>query len=509
MKAVVIINGILSIISMEANQTTNSTLNLPTLVILIKNICIPFYLLILIFGLFGNGLTVVILQSKRLQQSSTLIYLTVLAIVDIFYLLTGLLFTIINYTFLFPSDIRHYSLISCILTPYLSYTLAYLSVWLLVSVTIDRAIWVVQPFSAKRVCTTRNAWLTIFSITIILFIFDSHFFWTMNYNIDSINSTINTTYYKCTPSYFTQTIFPYIDLLLVCVIPCLFMLIANGLIGIQLKRMSDFNKKRQKNRLFLNHASIQQQQQQQPTQGSLKCAYNLTAGKLTNDSRLNDDLSTNISGTQYPRKRCKSNALKHCVKNSIKGRSNMNRSSALTAMLLAINMFFMISVCPLLVYDVIYFAFNLNTWIEKDELIRGVLVFGIERFVYVLWYTNFAVHFLLYCLSGPQFRAQAKHWLQSCCHFMNLPCLINDKSTIKLQDTTKIHEFHDSTIKKPISPQNLSINYCPSPRQSYDDTIQRPSYHHYPQQSHQSSFVQINDENHQIFRYNSVQSGCI
>ncbi|CAH8679132.1 unnamed protein product [Schistosoma rodhaini] len=496
---------------MDTNHTTNSTMNLPTLVILIKNICIPFYLLILIFGLFGNGLTVVILQSKRLQQSSTLIYLTVLAIVDIFYLLTGLLVTIINYTFLFPSDIRHYSLISCILTPYLSYTLAYLSVWLLVSVTVDRAIWVVQPFNAKRVCTTRNAWLTIFSITIILFVFDSHFFWTMNYNIDTMNSTINTTYYKCTPSYFTQTIFPYIDLLLVCVIPCLFMLIANGLIGIQLKRMSDFNKKRQKNRLFLNHASMQQQQQQQqqPTQGSLKCACALTTGKLTNDTRLNDDMSTNISGIQYPRKRCKSNALKHCVKNSIKGRSNMNRSSSLTAMLLAINMFFMISVCPLLVYDVIYFAFNLNTWIEKDELIRGVLVFGIERFVYVLWYTNFAVHFLLYCLSGPQFRAQAKHWLQSCYHFINLPCLIHDKPTIKLPDTTKIHEFHDSITQKPISQQNL--NYSPSFKQSYDDTIQHNPYHHhhYPQQSHQYSFVQINEENYQTFKYNSIQTGCI
>ncbi|CAH8643842.1 unnamed protein product [Heterobilharzia americana] len=226
---------------MESNKSVSSP-HLPTPVVLIKNICIPFFLIIFIFGLFGNALTVVILRSKRLQQSSTSIYLTVLAIVDIFYLLTGLLVTIINYTFLFPSDIRHFSLISCILTPYLSYTLAYLSVWLLVSVTIDRAIWVVHPFSAKRVCTTRNAWLTIFSLSFILFAFDSHFFWTMNYKITSVDLKTNVTHYKCTPSYFTQTIFPYIDLLLVCVIPCLFMLVANGLIGIQLKRMRDFNK---------------------------------------------------------------------------------------------------------------------------------------------------------------------------------------------------------------------------------------------------------------------------
>ncbi|CAH8563627.1 unnamed protein product [Schistosoma turkestanicum] len=479
-------------------------MNLPALVVLIKNICIPFYLIILIFGLFGNGLTVVILQSKRLQQSSTLIYLSVLAIVDIFYLLTGLLVTIINYTFLFPSDIRHYSLISCILTPYLSYTLAYLSVWLLVSVTIDRAIWVVQPFNAKRVCTTRNAWLTIFSIIIILFAFDSHFFWTMNYNIDSINSTVNITYYKCTPSYFTQTIFPYIDLLLVCVIPCLFMLIANGLIGIQLKRMSDFNKKRQKNRLFLNQPSTHQPE----PQGTIKSPPTLIPGKV-NDCRTQDEQSTNVNNVQYAKKRCKSSALKHCAKNSIKGRSNLNKPSSLTAMLLAINMFFIISVCPLLVYDVIYFAFNLNTWIEKDEVIRGVLVFGIERFVYVLWYTNFAVHFLLYCLSGPQFRAQVKHRFQSCFHFVNSPCLVNHKPTVKLPETTKTHEFQDSAVQKSIPRHNLSINYSPSLKQSYGHTIQPCQNHHYPQQSRHYSFIQISEENHQTSRYSPIQPDCI
>ncbi|TNN20131.1 FMRFamide receptor [Schistosoma japonicum] len=495
---------------MEANHTISTT-NLPTLVILIKNICIPFFLIIFIFGLFGNGLTVIILQSKRLQQSSTLIYLSVLAIVDIFYLLTGLLVTIINYTFLFPSDIRHFSLISCILTPYLSYTLAYLSVWLLVSVTVDRAIWVVQPFNAKRVCTTRNAWLTIFSLTIILFSFDSHFFWTMNYNIDSVNASINTTYYKCTPSYFTQTIFPYIDLLLVCVIPCLFMLVANGLIAIQLKRMNNFNKRRQKNRLILNQTSMQQQQQQLQSEihSTVKNPSNSAPDKLTYDSIINDNFATNMNNIQYPQKRYKSNALKHCVKNSIKGRSNINRSSSLTAMLLAINMFFMISVCPLLVYDVIYFAFNLNTWIEKDEVIRGVLVFGIERFVYVLWYTNFAVHFLLYCLSGPQFRAQVKHWFQSCCHFMNSSCLNNNKSLIKQPVTIRINDYHNSTIQQPLTQNNPSISYPPSTIQSYNDVIQRYQNDHYPQQNHHYSIVQINEEDHQTLKYNSIQSSCI
>ncbi|CAH8873039.1 unnamed protein product [Trichobilharzia szidati] len=446
---------------------SNKSLTTPAGVRLIKNIGIPFLLIIFIFGLFGNALTVVILRSKRLQQSSTSVYLTVLAVVDIFYLLTGLLATIINHIFLFPNDIKDLSLISCILTPYLSYTLAYLSVWLLVSVTIDRAIWVVHPFSAKRICTTRNAWLTTFSLTLILFAFDSHFFWTMDYNTSLTDSYVNVTHHKCTPKYFTQTIFPYIDLLIVCVIPCLFMLVANGLISVQLKRMRDFHKKRQNNRLYLTVTTPHGGKKSKNVLSTI-----IQHSRKSNEICTNTEMPTTVDGIQYHKKRCKSNTLKHCVKNSIKGRSNMNRSSSLTAMLLAINMFFMISVCPLLVYDVIFFAFNLNSWIEKDEVIRGVLIFGIERFVYILWYTNFSVHFLLYCLSGPQFRAQVKHWFNSCCRFISSPYLADELPSIKVADSTKIHQICESNLQHRVTQYKDFTNNLPASTQQYEEVTQ-------------------------------------
>ncbi|CAH8643828.1 unnamed protein product [Heterobilharzia americana] len=195
----------------------------------------------------------------------------------------------------------------------------------------------------------------------------------------------------------------------------------------------------------------------------------ITPSRVMNETCTNVELPKNVGDTQYHKKRCKGNTLKHCVKNSIKGRSNLNRSSSLTAMLLAINMFFMISVCPLLVYDVIYFAFNLNTWIEKDELIRGVLVFGIERFVYVLWYTNFAVHFLLYCLSGPQFRAQVKHWLRSCSNCMNSSYLPGELPSVQVPNSTKIHHICESNLQQRFLQQN-SIAFGPSsPTQCQED----------------------------------------
>ncbi len=307
----------------------------PPLVSGIRYACIPVWTILLFFGLFGNALTVFVLRAKRLKQTSTSFYLTFLAITDVLYLLTSLVASIANFIFFFPSEVRQISHTFCVLTPFLHYTLAYISVWLLVAVTVERAIWVVLPFKARHICTKKTAGFVVAALVIGFTVLDSHFFMTMRY-IEPRPGV-----WVCAPTYFTDKVFPFLDLLLVAVLPCIIMLVANCLIGLKLRTMRKFRSA---------HGGAANNEQNAPEK----------RGKSTN----------------------------------------------LTRMLVSTNVFFIVSVTPLLVYDVVFFSVDVQTWAEQDEDTRGGMLFAIERLVYTLWYTNFAIHFLLYCLSGPPFRAE-------------------------------------------------------------------------------------------------------
>ncbi|TPP64929.1 Growth hormone secretagogue receptor type 1 [Fasciola gigantica] len=365
---------------------------LPPEVVLIKNLTIPVLTLIFLVGMIGNTLTVLVLRTKRLRQSSTAIYLTALAVVDILYLLSSLLIHIVNHAFLFPNEVRNHSELACGLCPFLQYTLAYLSVWLIVAVTVDRAIWVTKPFQAKHICTKRHAAYTVIVMTLTLIGLDSHFFWTMDF-VTSHHPAVP--YGECRSGPFTESITPYIDLVLLLVIPFAFMLTSNILIGWQLKKMRQFGRRRQLDLPVSLPSGTQPEVNVRPQSiGSVAITY---------------EYSTYRDGK--PPKRLNG----HESKDSIRIRTTAEKSSALTTMLMAISVFFMISVSPLMVYDVIYFAADLGKWIDKDEYRRSAVIFGIERFVYTLWYTNFAVHFILYCLNGPPFRAKAMQLFRSHC----------------------------------------------------------------------------------------------
>ncbi|KAG5453039.1 Growth hormone secretagogue receptor type 1 [Clonorchis sinensis] len=373
----------------------------PVAVHIVMKVAFAIQMMIFVFGLFGNALTIVVLRTKRLRQSSTTVYLTALAVVDLLYIISSMLVNIFNTTVFFPSNIRNHSSLICPLTSFVHYTLTYLSVWLMVAVTVERAIWVGRPFRAKHICTQRNAIITILSLTIGLIALDSHFFFTMTYSI----STDRAGEFECTPNYFAQSVFPYIDMLLICFLPIIFMTGANVVIGMGLKKMREFNRKRK--------------------------AQNATSVQESNCPSFIPSLATHEDKTRKspaiipPSNKCTVDTKRYLkiysrkarseMRDSIKVRTCVEKSSSLTKMLVAISIFFIVSVSPLMAYDLVYFALDVNKWIEKEEPDRVSLVFAIEKTVYTLWYTNFAVHFVIYCLNGPPFRAKALQLFQTVC----------------------------------------------------------------------------------------------
>ena len=62
-------------------------------------------LILLVLGTLGNGLSIVVLSRKAMRRSTVSIYLTVLSVVDMFALYTGLLRQWLRFYFLI--DVRH------------------------------------------------------------------------------------------------------------------------------------------------------------------------------------------------------------------------------------------------------------------------------------------------------------------------------------------------------------------------------------------------------------------
>lgn len=333
------------------NITNSINEETPTLVWHIRNACIPTWILIITFGLVGNILTVALLSSPNLRRHSTSIYLRWLAVVDILYLLCSLSVNLIGYVTFFPDTLRDRAYLLCLGLPFLHYTLSYLSVWLLVAVTVDRMIWVVLPFHARKICNHKNAFIVAVSLVGIFTCLDIHFFFTLTFKLEA-NSSLKDPTHSCEPDSFINNIYPYIDLVLLLLIPIMFMIVCNSAIIFKLRRIK----------------KIRQTRLQGPT--------------------------------ETIKEKSQSHSSKKRKKASI-------GSSSLTAMLLSINIFFVVSITPLLVYDIVYFAADLRSVVSHNEAKFGGILFGIEQIVYTVWYLHFAAHFLIYCMSGPRFRSEA------------------------------------------------------------------------------------------------------
>ena len=139
--------------------------------VLLWRIITPIFIVI---GLSGNVLSVVVFSRKRMRNTTTSVYLRFLAVVDSLVILTALLRDmVLYYTFI---DVRKLSDFSCRFHIYLSSTARLVAIWLLCVIAIDRLVLVKLPIWAKSKCTMKRSFLTAMTLTIVLFILNSHMF---------------------------------------------------------------------------------------------------------------------------------------------------------------------------------------------------------------------------------------------------------------------------------------------------------------------------------------------
>ncbi|ELU06001.1 hypothetical protein CAPTEDRAFT_208612 [Capitella teleta] len=196
---------------------------------------VPPFLIVL--GCFGNAMSFIVLQSPLFRLTPCGYLLSALAVVDSGVLLTGLLrLWIIAMT---GVDFRTSSDASCKALVFLTYAFPQISSWTLVLVTADRTVSVASPIRSKEICTFFRmvcAWLIVVAIATLACVYP-----TVEHTVLTMEFPGGFTHRRCGViedddrlSTFLS-VYSWIDLLFVALIPMLIILSCNIYIVVMLQ----------------------------------------------------------------------------------------------------------------------------------------------------------------------------------------------------------------------------------------------------------------------------------
>lgn len=304
--------------------------------------------ILLALGTFGNLLSFIIM-AKNMLKVSTYSYLAVLAVMDIMVLYIGLLRLWVGN---FSTDIQHTSNAMCKLVNFLGFVSSDTSVWLIISVTIERFIAVKFPLRAPRMCNVHRARVVIILIITIICCTNAHIFWTVELQYTSQNES------RCDASIMHQTlvkdIWPWVDAAIYSFVPFVIISILNSLIVRQV--------------LFARKRRSQMQH------------IELTARY------------SSLMNKQHAKKSNESN-------------------KKLTVMLLAVSFTFLLTTLPMNLLQIVSAFFGS---VADDAERYAQMTLG-RTIVELLMYVNHSINFFLYCATGRKFRRQVKVMVCLCC----------------------------------------------------------------------------------------------
>ena len=206
---------------------------------------------VLIFcGVTGNLLSFIVLQSRFYRQVPSSFIMSALSIVDSMVLLTGLLRHWISALSGTTIDVRSLSVVGCHIHIYLAYFLPQLSSWSLCLMTLERLASVVAPFKAKQIFSRPRMIIAWVVTAISLAALNAHSFKITDLVRNEINNEPNNTYvyYTCQRldehNHFALKIWPWIDMLMVTIIPVIIIFTSNIIIITMVTRASRLREKK-------------------------------------------------------------------------------------------------------------------------------------------------------------------------------------------------------------------------------------------------------------------------
>ena len=279
---------------------------------------------LIVLGTVGNIVSITVLRRKPLRSVS--FFLTALAFADTLVLYVGFchdwIYTISDEKL----SIRNTSVVLCRIQRFLLGSAKWMSAWILVAITLQRALSVWLPIRSRWLCKGLTKSAILFTMLLCSCGFNLHVFWTYKSSSQIVRNRTRTDHCSQAERFFLLGVWPWIDSICAAFIPCAILLISN-----------------------------------------LTIIAKLQSCRLCRRMESSQD------------------------------RSN----GATSAMLLAVSFTFLI-----LSFHVVLGRFIVPIWVTQTDPRRIAQLRLVYRTSTLLHYTNYAVNFLLYSVSGATFRQE-------------------------------------------------------------------------------------------------------
>ncbi|XP_022908004.1 thyrotropin-releasing hormone receptor-like [Onthophagus taurus] len=336
------------------------------ILVLLRDYYIPF---LIIIGVIGNLLSCVVFLSTSLKLRSSSYYLAALAIADLVYLIS--LFVVVFLNSFFNTDGW------CELFVYVSQVSSSLSTWLIVAFTVERFIAVQYPLKRPQMCTVSRAKSVVFGLTTVAMFIHAYVFWT-----SGVLQRENGLECEIVPElYSIMTVLNYFDTVFSFIMPFVLIVVMNVMIARSIFKFS----KRIASGNF------------QDSGGS--------------GGRFGESISstTKQSGSQCTSQK---SATTKCPMSNPREQEQLSSIHFKSTNLMSTKIQHGISKMLLLVSSV-FICFNLPSYVIRAYTFFVIsvlnkeppkIIWCIQHFCMIIFYTNYSINFMLYSMYGITFR---------------------------------------------------------------------------------------------------------
>ncbi|XP_063702362.1 galanin-like G-protein coupled receptor npr-9 [Culicoides brevitarsis] len=348
----------------------------------IGDILVFYYTPVIVFvGIIGNILSVLVFFRTKLRKLSSSYYLAALGMSDSCFLVLAFI-SWLNFA---EIHIIHHN-VTCQLFFYLQGVCSFLSVWYVVAFTVERFIAVLYPLKRQSMCTVRRAVIVLCGLTVLALFFCAPllFFVQPVYHAES-----NMTLCDIGEDYrHPMKVFNYIDTVLVFVIPFTGIVVLNSITGYTVWKVAGV---RRSMTLHRNRKS------------NLKDSSGGAAKTTVIQQRcIHPNGQNSIRMTTKRKSVTTTTSTSSAAKNGRSHRSNSATSSQMkvTKMLLLVSSVFVLLNLPSYLVRVMAYIETEPSETQSASKITIIL----QYYCWLFFITNFGINFVLYCMSGQNFR---------------------------------------------------------------------------------------------------------
>ncbi|XP_050098279.1 neuropeptides capa receptor-like [Anopheles aquasalis] len=310
---------------------------------------------LVLFGSIGNVLSVLVFFKTKLRKLSSSYYLAALGLSDTFYLI-GQFVAWLNLI-----DVKIYiQEICCRFFTFSSTLCCFLSVWFVVAFTVERFIAVMYPLKRQTMCTVKRAKIVIVALTICGFLISLPIFF---FASPQFSAPMNETLCDIVQEYKEQAaVFNFLDFILVFVVPFTIIVLLNTFTALTVWKFASIRRTMTIPRSY--GANIRESRRQ-----------------------------LNISNSQLF-----GNGTVAVQQIQLLSRSRVaNSQMKVTKMLLIVSTVFVCLNLP-------SYIVRVKIYLEADPNQPNPNLYLVQTFCQLFFMTNFGINFILYCVSGQNFR---------------------------------------------------------------------------------------------------------